>query len=940
MSGGAILWKDSTGVEIYAHTVSWRRARGFQASISSLDFLVDKWPSGLQVATLQPGDLNKKVPAAPVSAAIKAARGDCGRRTLEMPKALGPIGSLAIAYVDRDGTAFTVPVTPCFVTRVETLKWYEVDKRAVLRLYFADARYLLARGFPPRWSFNRQDAYGGLAHDSLKPDGTAFTLADVARELVGSLPMGLKLGNTPKAWAGTPEVNFAPGAPAIAGMAQLTRDFGTVPPCLDLSGHLSFYEPGVGKLGFGDAVKPGNTRDFPKGYQPNATGTEQGFTVEPTYRPEYVIVFGGPRFATVAVDDCEPVLEDDEGNLEPISEELIRRLTGDRFGLRWLHEWVLNDDTLRSHPAIPDPVVELIREQAYLLYRVPGVEVDTSVSLVDESGKPIPGRFVRGPGPNAHLLPVLPRAERTGGRRMRPAAETFKFGPVHYSSRKGQTEEELQAEQIDLQMAQLRERIQVLAAKQNQSNPWHNPQVNRLGSEVVSGLRFAVNELVEEDVALAVSKEQFFSLLRSARIAERAKLVDEKLAQLYQAASLRKWELVDVFHPEPGWAPLYKLCLQIAAAEVELEEREGNVDFALRKGAGFVATVADLVSSPLQLFDEIAGFLEETITGDPSGRSGIDPILERRRAAAQARLGRTRSEAFEESPDLNQALTDQIKTAALAVVSLRRQRERETRLGINPAGTSTPIIGFTNYWRTGEGEDDFERHVDPGARVIDAERGLFRLSYLPGHLRDEGVPSADASSFVPKPVRFVFGTKLRPRTDTPPPPAYRVRTTGSDGSGPATPQFDEEGYYASWWQRTGAGDLVRVDPSRLSDADRKRIRQQALVVRQPSLVELIPLEGTSNRVDLDSQARALAEAAFKGTDKVESAAWTLARPFPVNCDGLIAGVVVRSRAEGKGFETVVEVGDAPLRTNPMRTTTRPVVDDGAREAAEKSGLLL
>jgi hypothetical protein len=115
---------------------------------------------------------------------------------------------------------------------------------------------------------------------------------------------------------------------------------------------------------------------------------------------------------------------------------------------------------------------------------------------------------------------------------------------------------------------------------------------------------------------------------------------------------------------------------------------------------------------------------------------------------------------------------------------------------------------------------------------------------------------------------------------------------------------------------------INLDPARLSPARYAEIRRQAIPLQRPDLFELVPLEGRSNVDELDKEARTAAGAMLEGAERIESAAWTVARPFAVECDGVVSAVTVRSRPGGLGIETVIETGDEPILSEPLRTSTR------------------
>ena len=896
MAGPIAMFTDGQ-TEIWANEFELRRARGFQATISWLTFEVESFPGGFEVVGLSPGELTRapRSPLAKVKSALRGSTSDT--KELKRPERIKQVGAFAAAYVDRDGRTFGVEQTPCYVVAVEVVKWHNVDNPATLRLRFADARYLWDRGVLTRWSFNRLRADRSIAADSLNPStGLPWNLFDAAAKVAADFPLAHELSHAPKDFASsTPQLDLPPGSQPIFGLATIVREHNLLAPCLRWDNSLALHRAGDGQLGWGkDNAKP-----FPEGYFPNLTGTEQGYRIEPTFRPEFVIVQGGPKVVTVAMDNAEPVLEDEAGNLEPITDDLIRRLTGGRFGLTWLHEVVLQPEDLQAIPGLSEGVQTIVKDQAYRLYRVPGVEVDSEVPLqvVDqETGELVdsPDRFVKKAGPHAHLLPVLPRAESTGAGRLAPTVETFAYGPVHRAVRGSMTEEELQALEIDKQLARQKAAIQafirgedvngettvlgaVASVFQGQGDPWEGGRIGglQLGPEVVAALLRHAQEVNrsegndQEAIFYLVSKEEFFALLKTARIVERIKEVSPGAASERAKLLTQKYTLRDVFSPDPGWGPIFTLCLRIAALETQLNERRNRLVGAVRSS-----------------------------TEDRA------------------------SETLAESPDLNESIVSEVLKVARAVTAERRKRQLLTDVGAVNQGTTTPIVAFQNKFSRsfvsvdGGREERIVRDVDTGATLVDPKRGLFKVSRLPGHLVDPGVPVDEASTFVPKPVRLIFGAVARPRVDE----IVPGRPTGDAAR--ATVASDAESLYESWWERTGAGALNKVDPARLSPARYAEIRRQAIPLQRPDLFELVPLEGRSNVDELDKEARPAAGAMLEGAERIESAAWTVARPFAVECDGVVSAVTVRSRPGGLGIETVIETGDEPILSEPLRTSTR------------------
>mgnify|MGYP001565482610 CR=1 FL=1 len=109
--------------------------------------------------------------------------------------------------------------------------------------------------------------------------------------------------------------------------------------------------------------------------------------------------------------------------------------------------------------------------------------------------------------------------------------------------------------------------------------------------------------------------------------------------------------------------------------------------------------------------------------------------------------------------------------------------------------------------------------------------------------------------------------------------------------------------------------------------------------QRPDLVELVPLEGGNNKGALDETARAVAEGVFGRPDRVEAAKYSVARPWPVNTDGVVAGVEIAMRPNGKGFVTTIHVGSDAPAIKPLDRTRVRVRRGAASDGAAREGLL-
>ena len=191
---------------------------------------------------------------------------------------------------------------------------------------------------------------------------------------------------------------------------------------------------------------------------------------------------------------------------------------------------------------------------------------------------------------------------------------------------------------------------------------------------------------------------------------------------------------------------------------------------------------------------------------------------------------------------------------------------------------------------------------------------------------------APSGTFVPKSPLVSFGAVLRPKVDR---GLARPVTGGPQERGasviPAA-LTDQESYYTASFRRAAPGQAA---PVALSDVP----PGEGVAVSRPDLVELVPLEGAGNRGALDETAQTIAEALFKRPERVEAAKYSVARPWPVNCDGVVSGVEIALRPNGKGFVTTIHTGAASEVLDPLGRGTRPRVPRGQpSDAAAREGL--
>lgn len=832
--------------------VRFRRTRGWRADTTTIVLFAADFPQGFVFVTPVPGELVRPRSEARVDVGVLRKQGV--PRPVPLARQLDFSGALVMAEVDRLGNEFTTVVSPLYCVSVETVRRNHDGSVAVVVAQLVDARYFHAHGFLRRWSFNRTDAEGQYARDSVKPTGEPFTLAEVAAELARCVFASPLLARCPEVWrTSKPAIELPHFAPATAGLAKLAQEHGAGELCLALEGSVAFYRAGEGRVGYAPGGKGAeNTGDLPDPLFLDLKGTGQTRGWEATYPPDYVVIVGGLRVASVRMDDLEPVLVI-ENTAVPLVEETVRRLTGGKYGLDWLKIFVLAPQAYQNAVDLDPRVAKLFREQAYRLWRLPGVEIEETFkgakgSLFGATPREQPGATARTKGQNAHLLPMLDRAETAAGRRLPVRVDTYRFASVHRAMDSASAEE-VEASTIRRSLANQREQIQDSAHRLGKADPfdgvsWYFGFDSRyMTTPELQGLMRGLG-------LRHVTDEAFQRAIGQQRLLDRIGEISEGAAAEYRR----------------NLARLY-----------ELDQSLG--------GSG--KTLFDLASEVVAFEREVA-----------KSRSAFETPGE---------------EAREEAARLRDRLQDSLRALDREI---EEQRLR-TRVGATARGTPRNAVFVRNL----------PRQFDPEARIYSAELGVIQTSDLCGHVAEEGVPIAEATSFVPLSPLVTFGAVLRPSA------TGRVRT-GGGASETRIPSVlsDRESYYVAAFQRTRERHAAPIELDKVPVG-------QGLVIERPDLVELVPLEGESNRVRLDETAQSIAEAACSRPERVEQAKYSIARPWPVNVDGVVAGVEIAMRPNGKGFITTIHTGSEAPALAPLDRTRVRVPRRGPSDAAAREGLL-
>jgi hypothetical protein len=861
------------------HSVRFRRTRGWTADTSEVLLFAADFPQGFEFVTPSPGDFGQlalrtrpPLDLAMLRALHRAPRPLPAQRRLEFA------GTLALAEADGAGNEFVVEIDPLFCVSLETVRRNGDGSVAVVKVRLVDARYFYARGFLRRWSFNRTDPEGNYTRDSVKPDGQPFSLAEIARDAASSLFLTPTLAHYPPEWdQARAVVEFARFSSATAALLRLAQEHGTEELCLNLDGSVALPKPGEGRVGYAPGGRgSGNSAHFPPGLQLELRGSGQTRGIEATYPPDFVVVVGGLRVATVRMDDLDAVLVIDN---EPfvLDEELVRQLTKGKYGLAWLNKFVLAPQAYQNDVAVDPRVIQLLREQAYRLWRIPGVERKVPFKpdpTPPRAGGPAPPSLSDAPlpsfeqamaqqrratasqptrvrGPNAHLLPLRDRAETVAGRRLPVRVDTYRFASVHRAMAPPRELAALAGSQQRLR--QLRRQIQSQAHQAAKPDPFHHLEAYFLFQDryVSPQVLFALTGARTHEV----SYEDFQNMVNRARLVDRIKEVSESLARQYER------ELAEQFRIEQEQGGISQSLFDLAK-EVVAFERE-------------VAESRDVLETP----DEEA----------------------RERAAE---------------------LRDKVAARLREIDRQREEQRRRTQTGARRRLQEQTAVFVRNL----------PRRLDPNARVHSAELGIVQTSDLSGHVAQEGVPVAEATSFVPKSPLVYFGAVLRPRVDAP---------SGRPVTGAASPQSetqisqvlsDQESYYTAAFKRVARGRAESLELGAVPAGE-------GVPIDRPDLVELVPLESESNRGALDETAQAVAEGLFNRLEQIEAGKYSLARPWPVNCDGVVAGVEIAMRSQGKGFVTTILTGSAAPALEPLGRTRVRVRRGAPSDHAAREGLL-
>ncbi len=752
----------------------------------------------------------------------------------------------------------------------------------IVRIELVDERYFWPRGLVGKWSFNRKLGNGLPALDSHKPGSTIenplpYTRREIADLCVRALPRKPELAAAPTGWEVLKTPTELPRwGLAVDCVAQLARGAGLEEPALRLDGKVALHEPGDGKLGFAPNGEGANAEEIPPSLILWKDGGGDGRVSEPSWPEPFALVVGGERIATVAVDDAEAVL------MLPPDNRIV----------------ALSEENVRKLTGGAYGLAWLarfvLRPTAY--QSNVNLDPETAALLAEQAWKffRLRGAVERKgdfdePGPNAHLLPLRDRAETdASGRRLPAQVETYRFVPVHHALKGNPTLNRLN--EVRRARAEVRAAItpEVAAGKKK---PKNGSVLSVLDAKDVGSI-FGHSGLV--------SLEEFQDALNRAREHDQWQGTPNGDAI---ADSLKKLALEETLLEEEaggfsGRDELLLAAYEVLEAEQQLEE-------------------TDAATGPIDSGDK---FRLSKALQDPRNKAIKDALAVKLKALSE-KIAAEREE--------------------------RKNRPEETGL---PFGTaSAEEVGLVRYRNQ-------RRKVDAGATVVSEAAGVIRTSDLAGIVTPDAVGDLSRATFVPAPVRFVFGAVMRPRVDLPPkpegatpssdptagPPAddstNDLGTQAATGGQDVIPSVlsDRESYYVSGWERIGRG---QANPKPVGGVDGVPL-DQAVRLEDPDLVELVDLRGNTNRGKLDDEAQRRAKEAFSAPDVVRSRRLIVGHLYPVQCDGVVRAVEIRTRYEGGvpcGYETLITTGGstAPLPADVGRTTS----ERGRGRGAGREGLL-
>ncbi|MEK9811358.1 MAG: hypothetical protein VW362_12975, partial [Candidatus Nanopelagicales bacterium] len=213
--------------------------------------------------------------------------------------------------------------------------------------------------------------------------------------------------------------------------------------------------------------------------------------------------------------------------------------------------------------------------------------------------------------------------------------------------------------------------------------------------------------------------------------------------------------------------------------------------------------------------------------------------------------------------------------------------------------------------------------------VYNATAGVFETSKLSGHLKDPKVHNLGRTKFVPMSPAVMFGAYFRPRADKTVSVVGATRVGGTASNKAVVPAWpeglsDQKTFFKAAFKRVPNARPVAVPY--------EDVPPGAAVAVNSQLQLLLPATGPGNAYEIVRQAEILAYGAIgKKHVRIPSQTFVVARPWPVNCDGVVASATIKMRDGQAGFTTTIETGDEPIEVvRPYQTRQRRRRGDAAK----------
>jgi hypothetical protein len=850
-----------------------------------------------------------------------------------------------------------------------------------------DFRALLNYGVLPQWAFNldgRRDTFIALAQvpgETRPPVAEQWTLRQIVEFVVKAAQpnqqtvMGARIHI--REWNSIlPSYEFLPWSSPMDALRQILDDYPAV---------VSLHHDGLHFEKPGQDAAPENKKLFEHnlGFLDIAmvdiasSGRKEGQR-ENLERASGVMVVGGDRIASVAIDDWEPVLRFDtqyvpldiglaillnisgaDSRLNDILQQLDKARAesdtkkilelGEELGsilplriaegkkapddeIEWLRELVLRPETLKGRVVQPGGVglteegLKILRRDAYKLYRMP---------QADAAYKNFLPMVARGETLNDVRLPIS--FEAYTHRRQSRYLVDFRDGPTIA----GAIEE---ADIASRDLAIIAKKIDDLVGADEPliDDALDGPDLEEvIGGAAGAGIGGLLAGPAGAGVGLVIGGALGESFLGSGFLgAEGVSRSNEE--RLDDRTNRAQSQLSDVQFPD------------LSGARDHLRYSE-TINQGLSVFAGGLFTPDEIPALQAEYRAKLKIFHELSLKAEPAYTGDLEVELLRALEAVGKglELGTSDGQAGEKKVRL---ILEQIEGRKRRGGSINSSEQRRALEFKQKVGSRTLMF------------NELRRAV-PGT-VEDGNLGIVRFNNLPGWVYDPydkdekeaalrvlagggpgagkrvdvTAPTVDGLRFIPMPVRVTFGTALKPFRSKP----DKAETRGVrqplayfQGDNLFPPQvaklFDLEdsfyrfvGTFATFHWR---GDTSYKFKQITSAEDAKVIYEQpdtvthntnrVKSVRRPKLKELITLEGGSNADSLLIQANDIA-AHILDNDAFDTSSHKVAVLDARNYrpSGKIAGVEITSRPSGVGYITTVKFGRTLA---PFTTANKPIL---------------